>query len=119
MTVTSAPMRSAVRAESMAALPPPMTTTFRPSRTGSSLRDRFQEEQRRHDALQLGAGQIDPGFLPGADGEEDGVVLVVQIVQRDVRAHRDVADELHAQRAGSARSRVPARAFGSRYSGSA
>ena len=30
-------MRSAVRAESMAALPPPITATLRPSRTGSSF----------------------------------------------------------------------------------
>ena len=89
--------RSAVRAESMAALPPPITTTLRPSCIGSPLGDRFQERQRRIHALQLGARQVDPGFLPGADGQAHGVEALVQIVQRDVEADARVEDELHAQ----------------------
>ena len=59
----------------------------------------FQEEQGGNHALQLRPGQIDPGLFPGADGEEDGVVLVVQIVQRNIGAHRRAADEVHAHAA--------------------
>ena len=67
MTVADAPMRIAVRAQSMAALPPPMMTTRSPSFTGSPARLGLQEMQRAEDALQLVAGHTDLRFLPGAE----------------------------------------------------
>ena len=39
--------------------------------------------------VQLGPGQVDPGLLPGADREEDGVELVGEVVEGDVVADRD------------------------------
>ena len=41
--------------------------------------------QRRIDALQLGARQVDPRFFPRADGEEDHVEVVIEVVERTCR----------------------------------
>ena len=47
--------------------------------------------------VELGAGKVDPRLLPGADGEEDRVVLVRDLVERDVLADVDVELEPHAE----------------------
>ena len=66
-------MRSTVRAESMAALPPPMMATREPIADFFAAGDGLEEDQRRKHVLQLGSRQIEPGLLPGSDGDEDGV----------------------------------------------
>ena len=38
-----------------------------------AARHGLKKDQRGIDVFQLGAGQIEPGFLPGSDGDEDGV----------------------------------------------
>ena len=57
-----------------------------PDRDLLVARHGLQERERRDHAGELGAGQVDPGLLPGADGEEDGVVLVGHVVERDLLA---------------------------------
>ena len=96
-TITSAPLRNAVRAESMAALPPPMTTTLRPRFTESPLATDSSKGSAGIDAFQLGARQIHPRLFPGPDGQEHGIEALVQFVERDVGADAGVERELHAQ----------------------
>ncbi len=90
------PMRRTVRAESMAALPPPMMATFEPDCNLVVARYGLKERQRGIDILQLGAGQVEPGLLPGSDGEEDGVEAAGELVERKVEADAGVEDHFHA-----------------------
>jgi len=46
--------------------------------------------------FQLRSGKIEPGFLPGPDGEKDGVELAGQIVQGKVETHPGVENHVHA-----------------------
>ena len=59
--------------------------------------DSLQKRQRGNHAFQLGARQVDPGFLPRADGQEHRVELVIELLQRDFRTHTYAEVELHAQ----------------------
>ena len=62
-----------------------------------AARHALEERQGRDHARELGAGQVDPGLFPGADGHEDGVVLVGHVVERGRLADVDVELELDAQ----------------------
>ena len=46
--------------------------------------------------LQLRAGQIEPGFFPGSDGEKDRVEPAGQFIQRNVESDAGVENKLHA-----------------------
>ncbi len=75
---SSAPRRRAVRAASMAALPPPITTTFLP--IGADPRRLYSSQEargRRRRPVASSPGM--PSRLPvgGADAEEDGLVALV------------------------------------------
>ena len=44
--------------------------------------DGLKKNESGKNVLQLGAGQIEPGLLPGSDGDEDGVVFGGEFVER-------------------------------------
>ena len=80
----------------MAALPPPMMATREPTAAFSPRATDFKKDERRKNVLQLRAGQIEPGFLPGSDGDEDGVEVGGEIVERKIEADAGVEDEFDA-----------------------
>ena len=45
--------------------------------------------------FQLRARQIEPGFLPCSDGEEDRVELAGKFIQRNIEPNAGVEDHLH------------------------
>ena len=55
-----------------------------------------QELHREVDAFQLAAGDVEIARLLGAAGQQDGVELAAQVVDRHVAADVGVGDELHA-----------------------
>ena len=73
-----APCRSAVRATSMETLPPPMTTTRGPTRTGSPLRTACRKSMpAKHEGL-MDPFDREQARLLRAEAEEDGVVVLAE-----------------------------------------
>ena len=58
--------------------------------------DGLKKDERRKNVLELGSGQIEPGFLPGSDGDEDGVEVGGEIVERQIEADAGIEDEFDA-----------------------
>ena len=96
MMTLSAPSRHEVRATSIAVLPPPTTTTVPLSGVGL-LRLLAEEIDALDDALGVElALDLHRVARPCAGAEEHGVVLLHELVERDVLADADVVPDLAA-----------------------
>jgi len=78
---TSAPSRLAVRAASIAELPPPMTATFGPMAGFLPNAVSLRNGQRGQQAFRVVARDAERLFLPGAEREEDDVVVLGELVE--------------------------------------
>ncbi len=54
--------------------------------------DGFEERQRGVDVFELCAGQVEPGFFPCSDGEEDGVECAGEVVEGKIEADAGIED---------------------------
>ena len=96
--------RSAVRAASKATLPPPTTTTRRRA-PPEALVDVEQELDGAQDAVELVAGQVEVAPTTGADGDEERVVPVEELVEGQRRARPGTTARRRCRARGWPRSR--------------